>query len=75
MHAVDVDQIPDQSLLQQFLETPGHASPAHVLHHLDVALGTLEVQLDPSLAARLDQIVPPGSAVTNFFNNSGWMKS
>jgi aryl-alcohol dehydrogenase-like predicted oxidoreductase len=42
--------------------------------HLDVALGTLDLRLDPDMAARLDQIVPPGGAVTNFFNNSGWMK-
>lgn len=42
--------------------------------HLDDALPVLEMQLDPQTAERLDQIIPPGSAVANYHNNSGWMK-
>jgi hypothetical protein len=32
------------------------------------------MQLDPETSARLDQIVPPGSAISDFHNTSGWMK-
>lgn len=42
--------------------------------HLEDALGVLEMNLDPELAADLDQINPPGSAVADFHNTSGWMK-
>jgi hypothetical protein len=30
--------------------------------------------LDPSASERLDQIVPPGSAVADYHNTHGWMK-
>lgn len=42
--------------------------------HLDDALPILEMQLSPQLGNALDRIVPPGSAVANFHNTSGWMK-
>lgn len=42
--------------------------------HLDDALPILEMQLSPQLGNALDRIVPPGSAVANFYNTSGWMK-
>jgi len=42
--------------------------------HLDDALPVLDMQLDPAIAAALDQIVPPGTAVSDFHNTSGWMK-
>jgi len=41
---------------------------------LQDALGVLEMQLDEQTAAACDQIVPPGSAVADFHNTSGWMK-
>jgi aryl-alcohol dehydrogenase-like predicted oxidoreductase len=41
---------------------------------LQDALAVLEMQLDQQTAAALDQIVPPGSAVADFHNTSGWMK-
>jgi aryl-alcohol dehydrogenase-like predicted oxidoreductase len=44
------------------------------LAHLDDALPVLEIKLDKGLAAALDEIVPPGSAVADFHNTSGWMK-
>jgi hypothetical protein len=34
----------------------------------------MEMKLNPETAEKLDQIVPPGSAVANYHNNSGWMK-
>ncbi len=42
--------------------------------HLDEALPVLDLELDPEIAREMDQIVPPGSAVANFHNTSGWMK-
>ena len=42
--------------------------------HLDDALPVLDMQLDPKVAAALDKIVPPGTAVSDFHNTSGWMK-
>lgn len=42
--------------------------------HLDDALPVLEMELDSQTAAKLDQIVPPGSAVADFHNTSNWMK-
>ena len=41
---------------------------------LNDALAVAELRLDKQTAAELDQIVPPGSAVANFHNTSGWMK-
>ncbi len=42
--------------------------------HLDEALPVLVKSLNPELAAEIDKIVPPGSAVADFHNTSGWMK-
>jgi len=41
---------------------------------LEDALQVLKMRLDPELEIELDKLVPPGSAVSNFYNNSGWMK-
>jgi 1-deoxyxylulose-5-phosphate synthase len=42
--------------------------------HLDDALPVMEMALDGELAQALDAIVPPGSAVSDFHNTSGWMR-
>ena len=42
--------------------------------HLVDALPVLEMRLEEETAAALDEIVPPGSAVADFHNTSGWMK-
>lgn len=42
--------------------------------HLDDALPVLEMQLEEETATALDEIVPPGTAVADFHNTSGWMK-
>ncbi len=42
--------------------------------HLDDAILVLDMQLDPEDAATLDEIVPPGTAVSDFHNTSGWMR-
>jgi aryl-alcohol dehydrogenase-like predicted oxidoreductase len=41
---------------------------------LQDALVVLEDQLDRETAAAMDRIVPPGTAVADFHNTSGWMK-
>jgi len=42
--------------------------------HLEAALTVVEMSLDAETATELDQVVPPGSAVADFHNTSGWMK-
>jgi 1-deoxyxylulose-5-phosphate synthase len=42
--------------------------------HLDDALPVLSMKLSGDLAAAMNRIVPPGSAVANFHNTSRWMK-
>jgi len=42
--------------------------------HLDDNLAIADKKLDAQVSAALDKLVPPGSAVANFHNNSGWMK-
>jgi aryl-alcohol dehydrogenase-like predicted oxidoreductase len=69
---------PAQLALLWVKEQPGITAPIigpRTEAHLDTALGVLDLELDPEVSAALDEIVPPGGAVTNFFNNSGWMRS
>jgi aryl-alcohol dehydrogenase-like predicted oxidoreductase len=42
--------------------------------HLEDALAVLEMNLDHKTAATLDEIIPPGTALADFHNTSGWMK-
>lgn len=58
-------------------EQPGITAPiigprtmAQLEHFLPVA----EMKLSDELRAVCDELVPPGSAVANFHNSSGWMK-
>lgn len=58
-------------------DQPGVTSPIigpRTQAHLNDALAVLEMKLDSELATILDDIVPPGSAVADFHNTSGWMK-
>jgi aryl-alcohol dehydrogenase-like predicted oxidoreductase len=68
---------PSQLGLLWAKDQPGITAPilgSRTESQLDEALPVLEMHLDPSAAAELDKIVPPGSAVANFFNTSNWMK-
>lgn len=59
-------------------DQPGVAAPIigpRTQAQLVEALKVLDLSLDAETAAELDLIVPPGSAVANFHNNSGWMKA
>jgi len=58
-------------------EQPGVAAPIigpRTENQLDYALAVADLKIYQDLASALDEIVPPGSAVANFHNNSGWMK-
>lgn len=45
------------------------------MEHLEDLIPVLEMTLDDSLREACDNLVPPGSAVANFHNTSGWMKA
>jgi aryl-alcohol dehydrogenase-like predicted oxidoreductase len=58
-------------------EQPGVTAPiigSRTLAQLEEMLAVADLTLSPELAAALDALVPPGSAVANFHNNSNWMK-
>jgi aryl-alcohol dehydrogenase-like predicted oxidoreductase len=68
---------PTQLSLLWVKDQPGVTAPilgSRNEGQLDDALPVLEMRLDPSAAAELDKLVPPGSAVADFFNTSNWMK-
>jgi 1-deoxyxylulose-5-phosphate synthase len=68
---------PSQLALQWVKDQPAVTAPIigpRTAAHLDDALEVLHMTLDAEAAAALDQIVPPGSAVADFHNTSGWMK-
>jgi aryl-alcohol dehydrogenase-like predicted oxidoreductase len=44
------------------------------MEHLEELLPVAEMKLGEETRAACDLLVPPGSAVANFFNTSGWMK-
>jgi len=45
------------------------------VEHLDDLIPVMEMTLDETLREACDKLVPPGSAVANFHNTSGWMKA
>ncbi|RMF81676.1 MAG: aldo/keto reductase [Chloroflexi bacterium] len=75
--AADVGMpLPELALLW-VKEQPGITSPIigpRTMEHLQAALNIIDKTLDADIAARLDELNPPGSAVADFFNTSGWMK-
>jgi aryl-alcohol dehydrogenase-like predicted oxidoreductase len=71
------DLDPAQLALLWVKDQPGITAPllgVRTVEQLEHLLPVLEMQLDPTLRAACDTIVPPGSAVANFHNTSGWMK-
>ncbi len=71
------DLAPSQLALLWVKDQPAVTSPIlgpRTQNHLDEALPVLEMSLDHEIAAALDEIVPPGSAVADFHNTSNWMK-
>jgi len=44
------------------------------MEHLEDFLPVLDMELDDETREACDRLVPPGSAVANYFNTSGWMR-
>ena len=69
---------PAQLALLWAKDQPGITAPligVRSLAQLDHLLPVLAMKLPDDLRAACDAIVPPGSAVANFHNTSGWMKT
>ncbi len=68
---------PDQLAILWVKEQPGITAPIYgprTLEQLEHILPALELRLTDQIRAACDTLVPPGSAVVNFHNTSGWMK-
>jgi aryl-alcohol dehydrogenase-like predicted oxidoreductase len=68
---------PAQLALLWVKDQPGITAPifgVRTLAQLEEALPVLEMTLSDDLRAACDALVPPGSAVVDFHNTSGWMK-
>lgn len=68
---------PSELALLWIKDRPGVTAPIigpRTMDHLDFALSVLDKKLSPEDAAFCDALVPPGTAVVNYFNSSGWMK-
>ncbi len=58
-------------------DQPGITAPIigpRTSEQLEHFLPVMDMQLDDSLRAACDQLVPPGSVVANFHNSAAWMK-
>jgi aryl-alcohol dehydrogenase-like predicted oxidoreductase len=59
-------------------DQPGISAPLigpRTLQQLEHLLPVMEMKLTETIRAACDELVPPGSAVANFHNSSGWMKT
>jgi len=68
---------PAQLALLWVKDQPGITAPllgVRTVEQLEHLLPVLDMQLDDALRVACDAIVPPGSAVANFHNTSGWLK-
>lgn len=68
---------PAQLALLWVKDQPGITAPIfgpRTLEQLEHILPILDKQLSDELRVACDELVPPGSAVVNFHNTSGWMR-
>lgn len=75
--AADRGLTPSQLALLWVKDQPGVAAAllgSRTEAQLEEALPVLDLNLDAETAAALDALVPPGSAVADFHNTSGWMR-
>lgn len=71
------DLTPAQMALLWVKDQPAVTSPIigpRTMDHLQEALHVATLDLTQEMSTALDEIVPPGSAVADFHNTSGWMK-
>ncbi len=69
---------PAQLTLMWTKDQPGVTAPllgSRTLQQLEEALPVLEMSLDTETAAALGELVPPGCAVADYYNTSGWMRT
>jgi len=67
-----------QTALLWLKDQPGVTAPIvgpRNLEQLKEMVAVAEMRADDELRAAFDEIVPPGMAVSNFHNTSGWMKA
>lgn len=75
--AEEINLTSSQLALLWAKDQPGVTSPIigpRTISHLDDAIHVLEMNLSGELADAIDELVPPGSAIADFHNTSGWMK-
>lgn len=75
--AADRGLTPSQLALLWVKDQPGVAAAllgSRTEAQLEEALPVLNLSMDAETAAALDALVPPGSAVADFHNTSGWMR-
>ena len=68
---------PAQAAILWVKDQPGITAPiigVRTLAQLENLLPVMEMKLSEELRAACDLLVPPGSAVANFFNSAPWMK-
>tara|TARA_B100001971_G_C18180326_1_gene532384 strand:+ start:127 stop:717 length:591 start_codon:yes stop_codon:yes gene_type:complete len=68
---------PSQLALLWVKDQPGITAPLigpRTLEQLEDFLPVLEMRLDNETRKACDELVPPGSAVANFYNSATWMK-
>ncbi len=76
--AADAGITPAQLAILWCKDQPGITAPLigpRQFEHVDELVAVQEMTLDPEIAAACDALVPPGSAVSDFHNTSGWMKT
>ncbi len=69
---------PSQMAMTWVKDQPGITAPLigpRNLEQLEHLLPVMEMKLTEAMRAACDELVPPGSAVANFHNTSGWMKT
>jgi aryl-alcohol dehydrogenase-like predicted oxidoreductase len=68
---------PAQLAMLWVKDQPGITAPLagpRTVEQLEHLLPVMDMELDESIRAACDELVPPGSAVANFHNTSNWMK-
>jgi aryl-alcohol dehydrogenase-like predicted oxidoreductase len=71
------DLTPAQLSLLWVKDQPAVTSPIigpRTIAHLQEALHVTKMDLSQEMSSAMDEIVPPGSAVADYHNTSGWMK-
>ncbi len=75
--AADAGIDPAQLAVLWCVDQPGITAPLigpRTVEQLESILPVLEMELSDDLRAACDSLVPPGSAVADFHNTSGWMR-